>query len=92
MSKKFKKMVKLITVCATCLLVVMIAVVFAQQIKIKNLARQEAKLNSELTQLQNKRTSLESGIENRTSDEYIEKQAREQLGLIGDNEIIYIYE
>ena len=70
----------------------MIVVVFAQQIKLKNLAKKDAELSMELASLESQKVSLEKGIEYRSSDEYIEKQAREKLGLIGENETIYIYE
>ena len=92
MTRKFKNMVKLITVCATCFLVIMVVVVFAQQIKIKNLARKETALANELAQLQSQKVSLEKGVSERESDAYIEKEARDRLKLIADNEVIYIYE
>jgi len=92
MTRKFKNMIKILTVCATCFLVIMVVVVFAQQIKIKNLARKETQLSDELSSLENQKVSLEKGINERESDAYIEKEARERLKLIGDNEVIYIYE
>ncbi|MBQ7453320.1 MAG: septum formation initiator family protein [Clostridia bacterium] len=88
---KFRSMVKLITVCATCLLVVLVAVIFGQQIALKNMASKQSELNAELASLENRRVSLENGIDTRISEDYIERQAREQLGMIKKGEIIYIY-
>ncbi len=89
--KKFAKMLKIITVCATCVLVVMVGIILGQYIKLGSLNKQSNNLDAELASLNSQRQNLEQGIANRLTDAYIEEQAREQLGMIKEGETLYIY-
>ena len=85
-------MVKIVTVCATCILFALICVIVGQYIKLGKLNKQNSELNSELANMKAYRVELESGIATRKSSTYLELQAREQLGMIKEGETIYIYQ
>lgn len=89
--KKFTKIVKIATICATCFLVIMLGIIIGQYIKLGNLKRQENELDTTLASMNEQRLSLEQGISNRMSYAYLEQQAREQLGMIKEGETLYIY-
>ena len=90
--RQLNKMVKIVTVCATCLLVVLVCVIIGQYIKLGKLNNQNDQLNAELANMQAYRQQLEAGIATRKSSTYLELQAREQLGMIKEGETIYIYQ
>lgn len=86
-----KRIVGAITVVATIVLVCMVAVVIGQCIELNKLNNQSKLLDASIERLMATKTELTEGIEYRASDAYIEKQARENLGMIKDGEIIYIF-
>lgn len=61
-----------------------------QGMKIKELREEEARLNEKLNNWQNKVDNVEKKLEKSNSVEFIEKEAREKLKMVKDNEIIYI--
>ncbi len=89
--KKFTKIVKIATICATCFLVIMVGIILGQYIKLGSINRKESNLDAQLASMNSQRQSLEQGIENRLSYSYLEQQAREQLGMIKQGETLYIY-
>lgn len=87
-----KRLVGLATVIATVVLVCLVTVVIAQCVQLANLKAQSNALSVSIERLSSSRTNLEQGIEERNTEEYVEQQARENLGLIKDGEIVYIFE
>ena len=85
--------VKIITVLATIFLFALICVAFYTQIKLNSLSSKNALLDTKINELSVTKASLEEGIENRSTDAYVEQQARENLGMIkSKGEVVYIFE
>ena len=87
---KLARMVKLATIMATLILIVLLGIVGYQYIKLNSLAKKESALDTKISQLSVTKTRLENGIEIRSTDAYVEQQARENLGMIKDDESVYI--
>ena len=87
---KATKIVKLITICATIFLFAMIVLSFGLYIHANQLGAKSASLDKKIEELSVTKISLEEGIRTRSSDAYIEQQAREQLGLIKDDEEVFV--
>ena len=87
-----KRVVGIATVVATMLLVFIIGVVTVQSIQLTKLNRESRLLDQNIDRLIASKTDLENGINERNSEEYIEEQARENLGMIKDGEIIFIFD
>lgn len=90
--QKFTRLVKLITVCATCLLFCLVCVVIGQSIKLNNLKKQEKDLDAQISALAVQQQTLNEGIDYRGKNAYLEEQARERLGMIQEGEVLYIYQ
>ena len=85
--------VKIITVFATIFLFALICLAFYTQIKLNTLSSRNALLDTKINELSVTKASLEEGIENRSTDAYVEQQARESLGMIkSEGEIVYVFE
>ncbi len=82
--------VKIICVCATILLFVLAVIITCQYVKIGRLSSQSAMLDRKINELSITKSKLEEGIEIRSSDAYVEQQARENLGMIKDGEDVII--
>ena len=88
---KLASLVKLITCLATAFLLVLVVIVICQCAKINSLSAKSASLDDQIAQNSITQAELEAGIDLRSSDEYVEQQARENLGMIEeDGETIYI--
>lgn len=57
--------------------------------QIKAYSEEESQINEQIAQEQEKQQEIEAESEYMNSDEYIEELAREKLGLLFDNEIIF---
>ena len=86
-----KRIVGMVTVVATVVLVFMVAMVIGQSIELNKLNNQSKLLDAQIERLMATKTELTDGIEYRASDTYIEEQARENLGMIKDGEVVYIF-
>ena len=86
--KKLNRLIKTITVLATAFLVILVGVITYQRIVYSNYDKQVVELQKEITALQEKRSSLEDGIEKRSSSIYLEELARSEL-LIKDGETYF---
>ena len=82
--------IKLITIFATLFLVLLLGIVGFQYIKMNSLAKKQSMLDTKIAELSVTKTRLEEGIEIRSTDAYVEQQARENLGMIKDDESVYI--
>lgn len=87
---RLAKMVKLATIFATLVLVVLIGIIGYQYIKMNSLAKKDVVLDRKIAELSVTKTRLEEGIEIRNTDAYVEQQARENLGMIKDDESVYV--
>lgn len=86
--KKLNNLIKTITVLATAFLVVLVGIITYQRIVYTKYDKQVAELEAELKTLQESRSSLESGIEKRSSSIYLEELARSEL-FIKDGETYF---
>lgn len=84
--------VKLVTTIATLLVVVLVGVVTAQTIKMKNLQKKQQSLDEQIVLLESQMSELENGIVNRSSSIYIEEVARNDLGMLDENEDYFVFE
>ena len=87
-----KRMVGIATVVATMMLVVVVGIVMVQSIQLTKLNKESRLLDQNIDRLIASKTDLENGIKERNTEEYIEEQARENLGMIKDGEIIFIFD
>ncbi len=89
---RLENIVRLITILATLFLVIMTVLAISLYAKAGVLASKNASLDKQIENLSITRAELEQGIAIRKSDAYIEQQARENLGMIRDNETLYIFD
>lgn len=90
--KRTMFIVKLVTTIATLLVVVLVGIVTFQTVKVKNLQKKQQTLDQQIASLQTQMTDLETGITNRSSDIYIEEVARNDLGMLDENEDYFVFE
>lgn len=90
LTKRGRQIVKIVTSCATVLLIALIGVVVYQYVKINKLEKTTEKLDSQIIELQNQRTNLEEGIKNRSTNTFVEDCARDYLGMLRDGEVVFI--
>jgi len=62
----------------------------SQQITIYRLKKSQQQLANKIEEAQRENQKLQDMLEDVTSQEYIEKMAREQLGLVKADEIVYV--
>lgn len=88
---KIAQTVKIVTVFASILLFGLFCIVGYQYVKMGTLSRRSSMLDVQIADLSVTQANLEEGIEVRSSDAYVEQQAREHLGMIKNNgEVIYV--
>lgn len=89
---RLENIIRLVTILATLFLVIMTVLAISLYAKAGVLASKNASLDRQIENLSITRAELEQGIAIRKSDAYIEQQARENLGMIRDNETLYIFD
>jgi len=89
--RQFRKTIKLVTIIATSVMVILVCVIIGQYIQLAGLKKRSSDLTSQISNLTAYKQELTSGINTRKSSAYIEMQAREQLGMIKEGESLYIY-
>ena len=88
---KLAQIVKFITIVASVLLFALVCVIGYQYVTLGDLSSKNALLDTKINELSVTKANLESGIEVRSTDAYVEQQARENLGMIKiDGEVVYI--
>ncbi len=87
-SKALKKYIFI----SLAVLLVMVALFSKLVLQIRDLSRAKNDALKQLSDLQQKIEELETTLENVSSPEYIESQARSQLHMIYPNEVLYIVE
>ena len=77
---------------AMCVAAVMVAVLFAafSTMDIFQLQEQKRQADEELQGLEHRKLGLEQELEIVESDEYVEQQARSELRMIYDGEVLYV--
>ncbi|HHY04068.1 MAG TPA: septum formation initiator family protein [Thermoanaerobacterales bacterium] len=70
-------------------LIYIVFTLISQQFKMFDLSRQEIELEKQLKSSMKQREELKKEIELLHTDEYIEKVARDELGLVKPGELIY---
>ena len=89
-SKQIKKIEKLIAISLFAFLVVFVVAIFSF-VEVGKARRKNNNYDEFIVALQNEKTSLEMGIDERSNEDYLNEQARDHLGMIKDGETLYIY-
>lgn len=61
-----------------------------QEFRMRQIGQENAQLQQELDELKLQQAALEGDLENASSDAYIERVAREELGFVKEGEIKFI--
>ncbi|MDD2573089.1 MAG: septum formation initiator family protein [Bacillota bacterium] len=88
--KKTKKPVRPKNIVIILLAVYLVYTLSAQYIAISKSRTEEARIQAQIEQMKKENEKLKDEIERMQSDEYIEKIARERLGLIKSGEIMFV--
>lgn len=88
--KKRKKGFRIVHLLLLCLAVYTLLVFSHQRSMMKELARKKANIETEISELNRDIDVLNEEIEKSGTLEFIEKVAREDLGMVKPREIIYI--
>jgi cell division protein DivIC len=67
-----------------------LSTLYEQQREIQHLRQQEAEIRSKIERAQAEADEIKKKIESSGTDQYIESIAREQLKMVGSDEIIFI--
>ena len=85
-----KKLRNIVFACFFCFAIVF-AISIYSFVKLGSVRRESASYSKQLEQLQKQKDNLASEVDKMKTDEYIEEQARENLGMIKDGETLYVY-
>lgn len=81
--------IKIRTIFFILFAIYVVYTVGVQQIKLWDLAKQEASLSKRLEKSKGEMTDLKKKVELLHTENYLEKVARDELGLVKPNELIY---
>ena len=90
LQNKQKNNIKLYVFSMLVLMLMLTGTYYVECNKVKHLDSDIKQLKEEIEAEKSKTKSLNDMIQNRDSNEFIEKMAREQLGYVKPNEIIYV--
>jgi cell division protein FtsL len=88
--KKTKKPIRSKSIVMILLAVYLAYSLTAQYITIRNARAQEARIQAQIEEIKKENEKLKDEIERMQSDEYIERIARERLGLIKPGEYMFV--
>lgn len=88
---KTKKVERIIVTCLIALVAVF-AVAIYSFVALGNARRKNAEYDELIASLRDQKTNLEQSIDRMNSSSYLEEQARDQFGMIKDDESLYIYD
>jgi cell division protein FtsB len=88
--KKDKKPVRIKSIVFILLAVYLAYTLTAQHMVIRKSRAQEAAIRAQIEEIKKENERLKEELERMQSDEYIEKVARERLGLIKSGEIMFV--
>lgn len=89
-SKKFKRPFKAKGIVIILLIVYLLYTLTAQHMIIRRTQVKEKQIQAQIEQISEENDRLKEELERTQSDEYIEKVARERLGLIKSGEIMFV--
>ena len=89
-SKQIKKIERILAVSLFAFLVVFAVAIFSF-VQVGKARKKNANYDEFIVALQNQKTSLEMGIDERNNEDYLNEKARDHLGMIKDGETLYIY-
>ena len=89
-NSQIRKLQNIVFACFFCFAVVFSISIYSF-IKLNSVRKESVYSNKEITQLQQQQKQLQNSIDYMQTDEYIEDQARDNLGMIKDGETLYIY-
>ncbi len=89
-AKKQKSAYSKIMVGISLVLVILLVAFINQKIKLKTIRKNAETMKTEQEELKMEINSLKSEMKNVNSLEFIEKRAREDLGMIKPNEKVYV--
>lgn len=84
-----KKKIKIRHLLFFVFLIYVVSTLIFQQFKIANLTQQEAQLKTQMQESIEQREELKKEISLLHTDKYIEKVARDELGLVKPGEFVY---
>ena len=87
-----KRLVGFATVIGTMVLVCLVTVVMIQTVQLGKLNNESKALDIKIDRLVATRVDLENGIAERNTEQYVEDQARENLGMIKEGDVIFVFE
>ena len=90
--KKLTQIVKIVTSCATVLLVLLVGIIVAEYIKINSLSKKIEDVTAEIDTLSQTQNQLENNMEYHASSIYIEDYARRELRMLDDGEVYIVVE
>lgn len=92
--ENYRQAKKVERIIASCILALVAVVVFAvfSFVSLGKARRKEANYDETIAKLKNEQAMLESNLDYMNSNEYLESQARNHLGMIKEGENLYIFD
>lgn len=87
--QKTKTIIQVVTVLCVILIIVLMSVLLLQSVQLNVMEKRRAKLLMAIDRINEEIVSIEQEIENRKTEAFIEKYARENLGMIKKGEIVF---
>lgn len=91
-TEKLTKIVKIVTICATTFVFLLISIIIAEYIKINSLNRKIDDITTEIDNLSKSETELGTNIDYHSKDIYIEDYARRELRMLDEGEVYIVFE
>ena len=91
--ENYKQAKKVEGIIASCILFLVAVVIFSvfSFVSLGRARHKQAKYDETIAKLKNEQAMLESSLDYMSSEEYLESQARDHLGMIKGDENIYIF-
>lgn len=87
--QQLNQLIKFITVCSTAFLVLLVGIIAFQRIKYTKVEKEIQDIDTQIESLYNQKNELETDIENRKNDLFIEDNLRNDLK-IKDGETYFV--
>ncbi len=81
-----QRTIKIITASAICFLVILVAALVINIVKLSNMNKRKAELTEKISEIERRLDETQSQIDYVTTDEYIDQYAREYLDMKGEGE------
>ena len=91
-TEKLTKIVKIVTVCATVFVFLLVSIIVAEYIKINSLNRQIDDITTEIDALSQSKSELDKNMDYHLSQTYIEDYARRELRMLDNGEVYIVFE